>query len=332
MIVVRPFSARLRAALLTVALAVALCVPADAQLVTAVRGVNITVSDLDRAVDFYTRVLKFKKIAEDRSTGHVVEQIKGVPGARTRTARLQLGDESIALTEYLAPKGMPIPVDSRSNDGWFQHIAIIVRDMDKAYAWLRENRVRHVSSGPQRLPDWNKGAGGIKAFYFKDPDGHNLEILQFPAGKGDPKWQRPGDGLFLGIDHTAIVVADTDTSLRFYRDLFGLRVAGESENYGIEQERLNNVHGAKLRITALRAGSGPGIEFLEYLAPSDGRPYPRDAKASDILHWETVLAVADKNAAWQAAVKAKARLISSTPEFNKFLIKDPDGHTVALTQ
>ena len=44
-----------------------------------------------------------------------------------------------------------------------------------------------------------------------------------------------------------------------------MRVAGESENYGPEQERLNNVFGAHLRITALRAASGPGIELLEYL-------------------------------------------------------------------
>ena len=143
-------------------------------------------------------------------------------------------------------------MDSRSNDRWFQHIAIIVSDMDKAYAWLRQNKVEHASSGPQRLPDWNKNAGGIWAFYFKDPDGHPVEVLQFPPDKGPAKWHRPTDKLFLGIDHTAIVVSDTDASLRFYRDLLGMQVAGESENYGTEQEHLNNVFGAHLRITALR--------------------------------------------------------------------------------
>ena len=81
---------------------------------------------------------------------------------------------------------------------------------------------------------------------FKDPDGHPLEIIRFPPGKGDPRWQNPGDRLFLGIDHTAIVVADTDAALRYYRDILGLRVAGQSENYGTEQEHLNNVFGASL--------------------------------------------------------------------------------------
>ena len=66
--------------------------------------------------------------------------------------------------------------------------------------------------------------------------------------------------LFLGIDHTAIVVGNTEASLKFYRDALGLQIAGTSENYGTEQEHLNNVFGARLRITSLRAGSGgPGI-------------------------------------------------------------------------
>ena len=68
-----------------------------------------------------------------------------------------------------------------------------------------------------------------------------------------------------------------------------MQVAGESENYDTEQEHLNNVFGARLRITALRAPAGPGIEFLEYLAPRDGRPAPLDLRANDIAHWQTTL-------------------------------------------
>jgi hypothetical protein len=71
--------------------------------------------------------------------------------------------------------------------------------------------------------------------------------------------------------------------LKFYRDTLGLAVAGASENYGPEQERLNNVFGAHLRITALRGESGPGVEFLEYLTPRDGRPYPPGEKANDLV-------------------------------------------------
>src|ERR1700757_2886925 len=258
-------------------------------LTDGVAAVGITVSDMDRAVDFYSRVLTFEKVSDTEVAGEEYEHLEGVFGLRIRVVRMRLGDEFIELTEYLAPKGRPIPVDSRSNDRWFQHIAIIVSDMDRAYSWLRQNKVEHASSGPQRLPDWNKNAAGISAFYFKDPDEHPVEVLQFPPDKGLEKWHQATGKLFLGIDHTAIVVWDTDASLKFYRDLLGMHVAGESENYGTEQEHLNNVFGAHLRITALRGASGPGIELLEYLAPRDGRPFPSDEHSNDVVHRQTVL-------------------------------------------
>src|SRR5437660_6572881 len=281
------------------------------QLVTAVDSIGMTVSDLDRSVDFYTNTLSFTKVSEFEADGAGFEHLQGVFGLRVRTARLRLGDEFIELTEYLAPKGRPAPVDSRSNDRWFQHVALIVSDMDKAYAWLRRHKVQHASPGPQRLPDWNKNAGGIRAFYFRDPDGHALEVLSFPSGKGNPKWHRASDKLFLGIDHTAIVISDTESSLKFYRDVLGLEVAGESENYGSEQERLNNVFGARLRITALRAATGPSIEFLEYLAPRDGRPYPADEKSNDLIHWQTRFLGISADQAAGSLRKSRCALLST---------------------
>ncbi|HXE90911.1 MAG TPA: VOC family protein [Terriglobales bacterium] len=320
-----------------------LALPLNAQqpLVVAVDSVNMTVSDMDRTVDFYAKVLTFEKVSDVEVTGDDYEHLQGVFGLRMRVVRMRLGDEFIELTEYLAPKGRPIPVDSRSNDRWFQHVAIIVGDMEAAYRRLREFKVEHASTGPQRLPDWNPNAGGIKAFYFKDPDGHPLEILEFPAGKGDPKWHRPSDRLFLGIDHTAIVVGDTDETLELYRTLMGMRVVGESENYGPEQERLNNVFGARLKITALRAASGFGIELLEYLSPRDGRAFPADEKANDLVHRQTRLVTLDAEAAARRLRSARAAFVSSsvialpkaeTGYRKAFLVRDPDGHVLEVAE
>ncbi len=318
---------------------------AEQPLVKSVDSVGFTVGDMDRSTEFFSKVLSFEKVSDVEVIGDEYEHLQGVFGLRMRVVRMRLGDEFIELTEYLAPRGRPIPVDSRSNDRWFQHVAIIVSDMDRAYEWLRKNKVEHSSTGPQRLPDWNKNAGGIKAFYFKDPDGHALEILQFPEGKGDAKWHRLAKQdlgkLFLGIDHTAIVIGDTDASLKFYRDTLGMRVAGESENYGIEQERLNNVFGARLRITALRAESGPGIEFLEYLAPRDGRPASADKKANDLVHWQTKLATNDAEFAAARLRENKFNFISTglvqLPEpvlgFKRgLMVRDPDAHAVQLIE
>ncbi|MDH4065505.1 MAG: VOC family protein, partial [Acidobacteriota bacterium] len=204
----------------------------------SVESIGVTVSDLNRSVAFFRDVLTFDVVGQQEHAGRETELLTGVFGARTRTAQLRLGDQRVELTEFLAPRGQPFPTDTRANDQWFQHIAVIVSDMGAAYRRLREHGVVHASTGPQRLPDWNPDAGGIQAFYFRDPDGHFLEVLEFPPGKGDPKWQRR-DRLFLGVDHTAIVSTDTERSLRFYRDGLGLKVVGGAENHGVEQEHLN---------------------------------------------------------------------------------------------
>jgi len=303
-----------------------------------VESVGMTVSDMDRAVAFYS-ALTFQKVSDVEVLGDEFEHLEGVFGARMRIVRMQLGNEYVDLTQYLAPPGRPIPGDSRSNDLWFQHIAIVVRDMDQAFEKLRALKVQFVSTGPQTLPPSIKPAAGIKAFYFRDPDQHNLEIIYFPPGKGDPRWQEKTDKLFLGIDHTAIGISNTDASLKFYRALLGLRKAGESENFGTEQEHLNQVFGAHLRITGMRADSGPGVEFLEYLTPRDGRPRPVDVHANDIVHWQTMIATNDIDLLATKLRDAHVHFTSPgvvvMPKdkvgFSKgALVSDPDGHDVLL--
>ena len=311
----------------------------------AVDAIGMTVSDMDQALAFYTGVLPFKVAADVEVSGRSQELLTGVFGARLRTVRLTLADEAIELTEFKAPRGRAYPADTRANDRWFQHIAIIVSDMDLAYAHLTARGARHASTGPQTLPAWNANAGGIKAYYFRDPDGHFLEVLWFPSGKGDPKWhRRPASGpapLFLGIDHTAIVTADTDRALALYRDTLGMRVAGASTNYGVEQEHLNNVFGARLRITTLKAPLGPGVELLDYLAPADGRPAPLDLKSNDVAHWHTTVVTRGINAVFDLAGRRLFALVSPQTVdiftadlgFRRgVLLRDGDGHGVRLVE
>lgn len=307
-----------------------------AAVVSAVEGFAITVSDMDRAVDFYRRVLAFEPVADVEVGGEPYDRLFALPGARLRIVRMRLGAETVELVEF-RPRGRPVPADSRSHDRWFQHLAIVVSDIEQAYRWLERHRVERISPAPQRLPDWNAAAAGISAFYFRDPDGHPLEIIQFPPDKGDSRWQAPGDRIFRGIDHTAIVVGDTERSLAVYRDVLGLRVAGGSENWGAEQERLNNVTGARLRITTLRAAAGPGIELLEYLAPRDGRT-AADTQANDLAHTQTLLLAREPAAAARALARATGMPEPPVASLDgrafgvrtAFLARDPDGHAVQV--
>lgn len=320
-----------------------LALPAMAEtgepLVARIDSVAIVVDDMERALAFYAGVLPFEVEREAEVAGEAWERLRGTFGVRMRVVRLRLGDESLELIDYLSPESAPIARDSRSNDIWFQHVAIVVSDMEEAYRHLRAHGVRHASSGPQRLPDWNVNAGGIEAFYFKDPDGHVLEVISFPPGKGEDRWQR-SDALFLGIDHTAIVVSDTEASLAFYRDALGMSVVGASENFGSEQEHLNNVFAARLRITALRAPSGgPGVELLEYLAPSTGRAIPEGSARTDLASWHVnatstrVDAAPDELRAmdWVSPGVVGVQAASAGAR-RAFAVKDPDGHVVELVE
>jgi hypothetical protein len=104
---------------------------------------------------------------------------------------------------------------------------------------------------------------------------------------------------------------------------------------------LNNVFGARLHITGLRAEAGPGIEFLEYLAPRDGRLTPSDKKPNDLVHWQTKLLTADIESSLAKLREARFAFISSGAiELSEpvlgfkrsFLVRDPDAHAMQLIE
>jgi len=296
---------------------------------------------MDRSVKFYSEVLGFKQISDIELNGTEYEQLQGIFGLRMRIVRMQLGDECIELTDYLTSGGRSIPEDARSNDLFFQHIAIVVSDMDKAYQQLKKYNIEHVSTGPQTLPKTIPAAEGIKAFYFHDLDKHNLELIFFPKGKGQPKWQNNNGKIFLGIDHTAIGVSNTDSSLKFYRELLGIERKGDSWNKGIEQSHLNYVENASLHITGLRAAYGPGVEFLQYLNPGPGRAYPPDSRTDDIWHWQTTLMTDDaeklynefKTSSYKVVSKQLVTFQTTGGRLSKgFIVRDGDGHAVLIRE
>ena len=126
-------------------------------------------------------VLFFEKTSELQRTGSA---------STVRIVRLRLGDEILDLVR-----------DSSAVSRMPRQMAIVVNDMEQAYLWLRRNRIRPASPAPD--PHWNADTGEIRTVHFQDPDGHRLVLVQFPAGKGSARWQRPADRVFLGIDRSA---------------------------------------------------------------------------------------------------------------------------------
>lgn len=331
-----------------VILAVLLCLPMaetpagedHVPVASSVGAIGFTVSDMDRSATFYHDVLTFQPISDVEVDGPEYDRLWGIFGVRARIVRMRLGEQQLELIEFLSPPDVrPIPVPSYSNDLWFQHFAIVVRDMDAAWAQLRKHHVRQISPRPQTIPVSNVKAAGIKAIKFRDPDGHNLELLWFPEGKGNAKWHRSGTDIFLGIDHTAMTVRSTENSIAFYRDLLGMTVVGGTLNMGAEQERLDSLPGARARVTGMKPQTGTvGVEFLEYQLPAAGRPFPIDSHPTDLWHWQTTLVVPNVEAA-AMTLRGKTSFVSSavailsdqTLGFTKaFLVRDPDGHVMQL--
>lgn len=303
-----------------------------------IRAIGLTVADVERSRDFYTQALSFEPVSDITIAGEDYSNLSGVCEAKIRITTLRLGDQLIELMQYLNA-GKPIPRDSQSNDLWFQHLAIVVSDMDRAYEHLHSFPIEPISTEPQTFPAGNIASAYIRAFKFKDPDRHDLELIWFPPDKGQEKWHRKTNQLFLGIDHSAIAIANTEQSLQFYRDLLGMQVNGGSFNWRETQARLDGLPDATVQVTALRpAQGGLGIELLEYLTPANGRPMPSDWKSCDIAHMQVELVVSDLkqtvNQLQQRGVpfisSPLVKLTDSSSSRQGCLVKDPTGHAVLL--
>lgn len=277
--------------------------------------VSRVVADLDRSEAFYRDGLGFHRIGAGPLDAGLAA-LMGLPGATAEQVVMRLDAQEIALVRF-DPAGRPYPPDSRSDDLWFQHLAIVVSDMAAACLRLQPQGAPSISTrGPETLPSRN---GGVAAFKFRDPDGHPLELIHFPPGQGREIWQQPnGAGPFLGIDHTALSVSDTARSLGFYRAL-GFHVASRSLNYGEPQSRMDGLPGARARVTGLRpaAAGGMGLELLGYLPP--GRPAPPTAVNALVTDWVTLLT---------PGLRRRGTLLADGRR--AAVRRDPDGHVMLL--
>ena len=270
--------------------------------------ISRVVGDLDRAAGFYADALGFHLINRGVVAPALLAAL-GIQAMAAEQAIMRLGQEEIALVRFV-PAGRPYPADSQSSDLWFQHLAIVVQDMDAAYDHLASRGGWQPISwgGPQRLPPAD---GAVRAFKFRDPDGHPLELIWFPPGQGRPQWkQRRADGPFLGIDHSALAVSLVSRSLGFYRRL-GVHPVARSWNQGGSQAALDGLLDASARVISLRPTSaeGPGLELLRYSPP--GRPMVAARPNDRLTDWVTL---------------SVAGLRRSSPG----ALRDPDGHLIVL--
>ena len=259
----------------------------EPQRLRAIAGFRLVAADLPRLLHFYENVLGFTPDGPEQPIDSREMRLFGLAGGGRRRS-LRLGRQHLSLDHFDEP-GQPIPSGTSAASLSFQHLALVVADMAEAYHRLRDT-TSITQGGPQQLP---AAAGGVCAFKFRDPDGHPLELLQFP----------PGDQKSIpGIDHSAISVADIASSEAFYGSL-GLRIGHATLNHGPEQASLDDLGGVQVDVVPMLPDADtPHLELLGY------RPPHRCASSSS----------------WKANDIAATRIVWEGTR--AALLRDPDGH------
>lgn len=304
-------------------------------IITRIARLAIVVIDIEAAEHFFVKA--FDCVPLDRREGDEAHAVlMGLPGAAFKQTLLTLGEQEIALLAF-DPAGRPYPDGSTSSDLWFQHFAIIVSDMEAAYSRLRAvgGFTPIGEGGPIVLPP---ASGSVTAFKFRDAEGHPLEFLAFPAGKGPDVWENRRDkALFLGVDHSAIAVGDTTASIAFFERAFGLSLGQQTENQGLEQARMDAVPDARVTVSGLMpARAPPHVELLGYKVGTR-RPIAGGTISSDRAATQFILETEDLATIVEALTEQQARfvspgVVSMADGTLAIMVLDPDGHRFVVRQ
>jgi lactoylglutathione lyase len=125
--------------------------------ISAIAHIAITVKDMEKSLDFYTRVLGFKKAFE------IPEPGTGKPWIQY----LYIGNGQFAELFYGGAKDNPWSGDMRG----FNHICLQVDDLQAAVERIKKEG-GEITDGPKQGLDFNWQA------WIKDPDGIRVELMQ----------------------------------------------------------------------------------------------------------------------------------------------------------
>ena len=294
--------------------------------------ISLTSRDPDALACFYEAAFGFVRLRESVLEGEEFSRLVGIPGAAAHVTTLRLGREEIDLIGF-RPVGRPYPAGVAGWNPLFQHFAIVVSDMSAAFARLSAvTGWTPISTGaPVHLP---ARSGGVFAYKFRDPEGHPLELLAFVSANVPAVWREPaGPGVCLGIDHSAISIADTARSMAFYHRL-GLRTGARSLNVGPEQEQLDAVSEPVVEVTALEPPrlTTPHVELLCYRGKFSRAIVT--IQSNDIAATRLIFEIEDGQGL-SACDELRSAMVSSglvrLADHGMYAaLRDPDGHHIWL--
>ncbi len=152
---------------------------AEGEFARTTIDLGVVVSDVDKAVEFYTKAIGFTEVK-----GFKVSAKLAADGGLTNRQPLDirvlvLGEEDSATKLKL----MAVPgVDSKKSDNSFIHsqlgysyLTIFIGDTNAAMARLKKAGVKPIAKGPVELPE--NLAPGVFLTVVRDPDGNVVELV-----------------------------------------------------------------------------------------------------------------------------------------------------------
>lgn len=143
----------------------------------SVNHVGITVSDVDRSLDFYVRILGGAALGSWERSGPSIDAVTGYPGVVVRQAfvRLARGATLIELLQYVGgSKEVTDPDHGRAGS---VHVAVDVEGLDEILDRMQAEGVVVLS---EPLVAGEGPLEGCRLVYVLDPDRVRVELVESP--------------------------------------------------------------------------------------------------------------------------------------------------------
>ena len=148
-------------------------------MVGRIYHVGLTVSDLERSIAFYRDVLGLEFQGEIFMEGEEPDKMFRRVNCKARVAYLNgskvVEAPPVELIQFVNNEVKKVPSDLFTTS--ISEVCFYTNDIDSAYKHLVDNNVECLSE-PQYFDFRADGFGESRAFYFRDPDGIILEMMQ----------------------------------------------------------------------------------------------------------------------------------------------------------
>ncbi|MEO8256649.1 MAG: hypothetical protein ABI868_04810 [Acidobacteriota bacterium] len=230
-------------------------------------GMTPIVGNLDEAAPFYADLVGLANVPPIRKRSYrdvpypEVLKNQGTPDATIRQINLNIPGSAWRVEVLEFSDIDSAAVDARIQDPGAVTLVIMVRDIEGLLARLTKRNSQIITPGARPVL-LTAGGARARAVVLKAPGGHFVELQQPDPLPVDST--APTSSVIGG--HIRVTVADTDATLRLYRDRLGFQSAVGAFTNESSRLQLMGTTGARFRMTST---SVPGdsrqiLEFIEF--------------------------------------------------------------------